>query len=90
MKFETNKEFMENLSLHCLRASTIFLHASGSLKVLHDFKTQFAQYLRPNIKSSTTLKQIKYLANAQTFGTLQVQTSIFSCTKLNTYLGRPK
>ena len=32
MKFETNKEFMENLSLHCLRASTIFLHASGSLK----------------------------------------------------------
>ena len=26
MKFETNKEFMENLSLHCLRASTIFSH----------------------------------------------------------------
>ena len=26
MKFETNKEIMENLSLHCLRASTIFLH----------------------------------------------------------------
>ena len=56
MKFETNKEFMENLSLHCLRASTIF---SRLVLFIHDYNTQFAQNRRPHIKSRTTFKKIK-------------------------------
>ena len=70
------KQRIQRKSLLTLPWSFDILFTSDSL--LHDYNTQFTQYLRPNIKSSTTLKQIKYLANAHTFGTLQVQTSIFS------------
>ena len=56
MKFAANKEFMENLSLHCLRASTIFSHL---VLFIHDYNTQFAQNRRPHIKSRTTFKKIK-------------------------------